>query len=129
MKICNGFVSNSSSSSFVIGLPKNKTKINIVLELDIKKYADGKISTIEDLISFYGERFGEREYWGKAEKEEYKTARKCIEEGGIIVHGLFSDQEGDRNPLSAFLCWNGIKEDILSKEDKDVIVLSSEGGY
>lgn len=45
MKIRNGFVSNSSSSSFIIIAPRNKNTINTLK--DIKKY----------LLSYYGEDF------------------------------------------------------------------------
>ena len=51
MKVRNGFVSNSSSSSFIIATDKKGSKnsipLEIKVEIDLKKYIDESISTIK----------------------------------------------------------------------------------
>ena len=59
MKIRNGFVSNSSSSSFIVGIKdgkKTSTKVKIEIEVDLAKYG-ADINSVEELIKYYtGER-------------------------------------------------------------------------
>ena len=115
MKVRSGFVSNSSSSSFIVAVDKDaSTEIKVVLKANLETYADRKISTIEELNDYYDDYWGEREY-------RYEECRKAIEAGKTILVGSFDDQSGDRT--EEFLCDSGIPD----SEDYDVI--QSEGGY
>ena len=53
MKIRNGFVSNSSSSSFIVAVKDEESaKTKIQIEVDLSKYASDTIKTIEELDSY-----------------------------------------------------------------------------
>ena len=57
MKIRTGFVSNSSSSSFIVAAPpqKDSTKVTITIEVDLAEYANTTIKTVEELIEYFKE--------------------------------------------------------------------------
>ena len=48
MKTRNGFVSNSSSTSFIVAIDKTLPKAKIVMEIDLSNYGD-VIETVEEL--------------------------------------------------------------------------------
>ena len=130
MKTRNGFVSNSSSSSFVIAV-KDDAKVQITVEVDLENFGT-TIETIEELDAYILDRYG---YSGKSIDELcseceyteriYDASKKEIEAGKKVIHGSFSDDSYD-NPLEAYLCHNGLKGIV----DTDKIeVIDSEGGY
>jgi hypothetical protein len=51
-----GFISNSSSSSFIISAPKEQTTINLTLEVDLDKTGE-KIETEEELREYIFDNF------------------------------------------------------------------------
>lgn len=117
-----GFVSNSSSSSFIVAVNKGRTKIKLEVEVDLERYSHSTISTIEDLMSYfidYGYDLDEIK-----EDERYQEAKKAIEEGKEILTGSFSSDEGD--PIESLLCYNGLKKYI---DSKNIVIIQSEGGY
>jgi len=126
MKIRNGFVSNSSSSSFIVAVKDEKnTEITVSNAVNLKKYTDSIIKTPEELLKilvkdYYllEELLDPTTHAGKI----YIKAKKAIEAGNIILMGSFSSESGD--PIEAMLCETG-----LTKEDKNIIVIESEGGY
>lgn len=116
MKTRTGFVSNSSSSSFVVSVPKGmgKTKIKIEMEVDLYQYADYVIKREDDLKAWLLEDYG-YESVEEAKKagetwttDIYATALKEIRAGRVVLIGQFSDEGGD--PTEIFLCHNGIQE-------------------
>ena len=115
MKIRSGFVSNSSSSSFVVALPKDvKPELNI--KIDLTKYIKGKISTIKEL----------NEYWKKNRDEIddlYERCRKSIDLGEVVYIGWFSDE--DYGDIQCGLCHRGIK--LEDMPDGGLIIQSEEG--
>jgi len=135
MKIRSGFVSNSSSSSFIVAVKdKNNAKIRLTIEVDLSKYAHryggpAIISTVEQLYKLFKEDYDydaaetdqrkNDEFW----EERYKKAKAAIERGKVVLFGRFSDQEGDA--VEALLCENGLKEE----ESSDVEIIHSERGY
>jgi hypothetical protein len=117
MKVRSGFVSNSSSSSFIVAIKDEATvKVKVTFEADLEKYARRKISTIEELNEYY------KDYWGGPDWK-YEECRKAIENGKVVLVGEFSDQSGDR--AEEFLCDEGLQGVV----GDDVEIIHSEGGY
>lgn len=76
MKIRNGFVSNSSSSSFYLIFNKDK-KLEITTTIDVTGLEDFKLLTVEDLDESLNE--------GCVEKEDYNKFKKLIQSGKQVV--------------------------------------------
>jgi len=116
MKVRNGFVSNSSSSSFIVAVPANQ-KAEITIKVDLSEYADQKIATIKEL----------NDYW-RGDRDEidelYEKCRKAIEAGQIVYVGRFSDDDYD--DIQCGLCHRGLKKEDMPANSK---IIQSEGGY
>jgi hypothetical protein len=125
MKIRNGFVSNSSSTSFMVALKnasKTSTKVKIELEVDLAEY--GKvINNTKELNAYYDSEFG-YSLEEAEESEEYVKARKAIEQGKTIIAGSFGDETD--NAVEVLLCHKGIEDFI---KDKNIEIIHSEAGY
>lgn len=120
MKIRTGFVSNSSSSSFVVALDSQNTKttVTVSFDIDLESHSDHRISTIEELDEYYDYEWGER-------NGSYKKCKKAIKAGKIILVGSFTDESDEAKEV--FLCDNGLKGNI--PKDSGVEIIHSEGGY
>ena len=80
MKIRNGFVSNSSSSSFIVAAKPGKTTIKMEIEVDIKKYSRHVITCVKDLLHYYKEeRYGE-----DIDQEQDEAFREQLADGKLI---------------------------------------------
>jgi hypothetical protein len=121
MKIRNGFVSNSSSSSFVVAVPaeQKNTAISVTLTANIQDYVQDRITTKEELLEYINDNCydpDERIY-------QYAEWVKFIEAGKVILAGSFSSDSGE--PIESALCERGLK-----KEDNPALdIIQSEGGY
>jgi hypothetical protein len=120
MKIRNGFVSNSSSSSFVISAQRGKDlKTQITFDIDLKSFVDDEVSSVSELDNFYESEYGDPDY---KDRPEYKKAKSEIEKGNVVYFGRFAD---DNEPIETLLCEMGLK----GRVNKKITVIRSEGGY
>ena len=125
MKTRIGFVSNSSSTSFMVAVKKGKTtgKITIVKEIDLNQYVSTTIETAENLYEYFYEQHGSKDDWMKETLKEYNLALKELANGKIILAGDLGDDGSE--PEEALLC----NEGIASLQGKDITVIHSEAGY
>lgn len=109
MKLRNSFVTNSSSSSFIISSKSKDNKIQLILEVDLDKSADKKITTIEELNEYADYNWDYNPNDPKSDdymKEEYDKMKKAIEDGNILFE-LWGSNESD-DPLQQFIYYNGL---------------------
>lgn len=122
MKVRTGFVSNSSSSSFIVSVPKEKDcQIEIKMSVDLSSY--GRIiKTEKQLRECFKDRFDdymEDDY----SRELFEKCLKAIKKGEIIVAGSFCDDGTEA--VEQLLCQVGLEDICPSK----VKVIENEGGY
>ena len=126
MKIRNGFVSNSSSSSFIVA--KNQSldlKVRIEIEVDLNDYVDKKATTIEELITCFEDCYGlDARYM--LEDPRYVAAKKVIGEGKTVYFGSFSSETGSAS--EKLLCDEGLHGVGLTHSG-NMDIIESEGGY
>jgi hypothetical protein len=121
MKTRNGFVSNSSTSSFIVALkPECKGKITITVEVNLANFARSVINNVEDLNTYFKENFSddylEVNSWSN---EKYLAAKKALENGKVVFAGrICSDGEG----VEQFLYDQGIKK--LADAEKVEVILN-----
>lgn len=122
MKIRNGFVSNSSSSSFIVAVSKNQSKIKVSFEVDLSQMANYTIKNLDRLHEYMKEEYnGSIEDFGR---EKYTKCLKALDEGKEILFGYFSNESD--NPISQLLCDIGIPK---SAENNNFIIIYNETGY
>lgn len=122
MKTRYGFVSNSSSSSFIIAAKNGlNTKVKIQLEVDLKDYVSETATTIEELVCYFKDRYCDDDLM---KNPRYLQAKKAIEVGKTVYFGSFGDQTD--SVAERFLCDSGLKGVVKSK---DIEIIESEAGY
>lgn len=96
MKVRNGFVSNSSSSSFIVAVDKDSGPLH--LKINIEKDCE-TITTIEELDKC--DRF---EYYDEEEKKESKEYQTCVDmiNAGKVIKMFSASNDDDYSPLSGF---------------------------
>ncbi|MCK9428938.1 MAG: hypothetical protein M0R17_02870 [Candidatus Omnitrophica bacterium] len=121
MKLRTGFVSNSSSSSFIIAaIDQNKLKVKVEIEADLSKYLEQTITSEDELWDFIKDRY----YDDDNQKEEFIKLNNYLKtHGNIIILNMSSDNYED--PIEQFLLDRGIKD--LS--NSNITVIEGEGGY
>jgi hypothetical protein len=127
VKTRSGFVSNSSSSSFVVAIKdcsKTSTRIKIEVEIDLANYSrNNMINSVEDLLTYYINELCMDLEEIKSSKT-YQKCKKAIEAGKIILMGSFSSESGE--PLEAMLCEYGLNSTC---KDSNIEIIEGEGGY
>ncbi len=94
MKIRNGFVSNSSSSSFIVAVDADKSaNVEVAVKVNLADFGD-VLKTEQEVHNAFNE------YWGKEELEEddwvgakYRKAIAAIKAGKVIVFGQVSNED------------------------------------
>lgn len=114
MKIRSGFVSNSSSSSFIVVADKKNTKMKITFEVDLTCFGKS-ISTPEELKELF-------KYY-ELDDPSFLKAKDAIKKGKIVIHGSFCDSG---NAIETFLCENGLKSDA---KNPNIEIIESNGRY
>jgi len=123
MKIRIGFVSNSSSSNFVLAVPKENNNLEITLKFDIRDLVDTTIVTKKELDIWATDYYGKREHWSDYEVERYNTYLNALEQGKIILEGTISnDSCGDTEGIELMLMSGTLRlRDMLNSEDIEVL--------
>lgn len=122
MKIRNGFVSNSSSSNFVVAFPKNvqhNTEVQFTVKVDLDTFASGYLKTSEELDQYLIDEYGDNTEWWPTWVE---NAREAIRSDNYIICGAFANDNG---LVEAILCEDGLDCDMNENMD----ILESEGGF
>lgn len=122
MKTRNGFVSNSSSSSFILAIPKEsaKDKVQFKIEGDLTKYADETLKTKKDVIAYFKDDLCCNE-----DDENFIKALEAIDKGFVVIVGSLSDESDD--PIQVALCF--AEEKDISITTKGVYFIQKEAGY
>jgi hypothetical protein len=119
MKYRTGFVSNSSSSSYIIAAKdQNNLKIKVEIEADLSKYIDQTITSESELWDFVKDRY----YDDDDGKEEFIKLNNYLKTHGNII---ILDMESCGDPIEQFLVDHGIND--LSNDN--ITVIEGEGGY
>jgi N6-adenosine-specific RNA methylase IME4 len=132
MKVRSGFISNSSSSSFIVAVDGNDSTITITTKVDLKDMTESICRTVDELTEYFMETYSYGRH-NSIEKflndpedrwfaEQYMTAKKAIEDGKTVLIGSF-DSCG--SPVESMLCDSGLNGMV----DENIKVIHSEGGY
>ncbi|KKM18751.1 hypothetical protein LCGC14_1662520 [marine sediment metagenome] len=128
MKIRKGFVSNSSSSSFVVATSGSTNgKITLTIEVDLKDYADKSVKSEKELLAHLKQSYAWtlEDNYDDSIREWYEKASKAIKNGKTVYFGSFGDE--GTSGAETMLCDEGLQEFV--SEDDNIEIIHSEGGY
>lgn len=121
MKVREGYVSNSSTSSFIVAVKPNNAKIKIEIEANITDFGKD-LSTEKELYQYFCDEYDSDFMKDKDISKWYIKSLVAIEAGKIVIAGSFADDSG---PIEALLCDQGIDRQL----NKNIEVIQNEGGY
>lgn len=111
MKIRQGFVSNSSSSSFMVAAKLGSyPKVQVNLSADLDSFAEEYIETKEELETFFKNYY----YYDREDYDElHNKWLELIESGHKLLYCTVSSDSYD-DLVSVYLYNNGISNDDLT---------------
>lgn len=115
MKIRNGFVSNSSSSSFIVATKGEAAKIPVTIEADLMDLVSDTIVDEEGLNRYFRNHYGWESYEEAEdyEKKLWDKMKKSLDDGNVLHCGRGSNEE--YNTLSIEVYEYGVRSLKLPK--------------
>lgn len=113
MKIRTGFVSNSSSSSFILEVDKDIKDMKVKMEIgvDLKDLQDRLITSVDKLeeyfIDYYGSNFKENYRDESYIMKKYEKMKSILDRGKNIFIGEVSNED---DGISAYIHKYGLPE-------------------
>ncbi len=121
MKVRTGFVSNSSSSSFIIAVKDESVPTKINIEADLKDLDTEIFNTVEEYIEHFAEEWGQSVDEFIKEEETFMQVKRLFKEGKIIIKGNVSSDDCE-NPISMYLYTEENIRDVMPKDAKFEVI-------
>ena len=120
MKTKNDYITNSSSSNFIVAnsRPNKEMKIAITLELDLHDLIEDKAETIDELMEFNQHQFIEEDY--------LEECKKAIENGATVYFLGVSEYSESRAEM---LLHGKILTIDMLVEKEGVNIIDGDGRY